>query len=367
MLKVQHFQVFSLFTLYLVSSFVAFLVGLFIDQGQFSTPVGSLLGGVATLLLIYPAYKVTLARPHQFIAQYGHQLVGKVPHLIFMYIIIIVALILATSNLRELADFLILVYLSGTPEWVIVGTFGLCIVYAIRSGIPTIFRAAQGIFIISIGAFLIFPVLVKREVEYNRLPAMFTHLNLHQVLAGAFNMTTLFGAFSFLFLVIPYLQSPEKTYRTLLSTTLTSLIIIMAHLIPILLIFGPDLASNLTYPDLELIRSMRAGSFIETLDPVLMILWLICLYVKISFILYIAVICLTHITGMTDPRPLCLPSTAFCCILSIYFARSQPELNQFMIGGLPPLLFSVEFLIPTVYWISHLVRKDPSYSKGPPN
>lgn len=360
MLKLNQFQILSLFTLYLVSSFVAFLVGLFVEKGQFSTPVGSIIGGFATLLLIYPAYKVTLSRPNQFVVQYGHQIVGRIPHLIFMYIIIAISLILATSNLREMSDFLILVYLPGTPEWGIVGAFGICIVYAIRSGLPTIFRAAQGIFILSIGSFLIFPYLVRSEIDWNMAPALISHLNIKQVAAGTFNMATLFGAISHLFLVIPYVQSPAKIYRPILGAVITSLIIIMAHLIPILLIFGPDLSGNLTYPDLELIRSMRPGSFVETLDPILMILWLVCLFVKISFILYIAVICLTHITGMTDYRPLCLPSTAFCCILSMYFVKSQPELNQFMIGSLPPLLFTMEFFIPTIYWITSLIRKSHS-------
>lgn len=359
-MKLNHFQILSLFTLYLVSTFIAFLVGLFVEQGQFSTPIGSIIGGFTTLLLIYPAYKVTIARPNQFFVQYGHQIVGRVPHHIFMYIIIAVALILATSNLRELSDFLILVYLPGTPEWGIVGAFGICIVYAIRSGLSTIFRVAQGIFILSMGAFLIFPYLVRSEIDWYMAPALITHLNLNQVTSGVINMTTLFGAFSLLFLVIPYIQAPEKIYRPLLGAVITSLIIIMAHLIPILLIFGPDLSGNLTYPDLELIRSMRPVSSVETLDPILMILFLVCLFVKISFILYIAVICLTHITGMTDYRPLCLPSTAFCCILSIYFARSQPELNQFMIGSLPPLLFTIQFFIPTIYWLTSLARKGHS-------
>ncbi|MNJ28824.1 GerAB/ArcD/ProY family transporter [Paenibacillus bouchesdurhonensis] len=356
MQKVTHLQIFAMYSLYIFTVTLAFMMGLFIQKSHFSTPVSLIAGGLLSIVLLYPAYKVTVSRPNETIIEYGGSIVGKVPHTIFVGLVAIINLLLASINFRELEDFLIQVYLPGTPPWVVALLFGICVSYGVRSGIITIFRASLGILLISMLAFIAVPFLVSQAIQIEMLPAFFNQLSLRHVGIGIYNSCSIFGEFAFLFLIMPYIKSPKKVYRTIAITSISSIIIILSHLLPALMILGPDLAANLTYPDLDLVRSLRISSFVETLDPILIVLWLTSLFIKISFMLFIAVYCISLLLKLPDHKSLALPFTAFSCILSPIFVRSQVELNHLLLQGLPPILLFTVFVIPTIYWITNGIK-----------
>ncbi|WMT42867.1 GerAB/ArcD/ProY family transporter [Paenibacillus sp. D2_2] len=86
---------------------------------------------------------------------------------------------------------------------------------------------------------------------------------------------------------MPYLKSPQKTYKNIISALLFSLVIILMHMFFVLLAFGPEITSNMAYPDLELTSFIESGSFLQTVDPILIILWLTGLFIKVSFTIFI--------------------------------------------------------------------------------
>ncbi|MNW38945.1 Spore germination protein YndE [compost metagenome] len=360
-------QIFSLFNLYIFTTLIAFLAGALISGSNYSTPVATLIGSILALLMMYPSYRVGMSRPDQFLSDYGREIVGSTLHTIFIILIVIANFALAAVNLRNLSDFLLMEYLVGTPSWSVILLFCICVAYAVRSGLPTIFRVAQGIFIITAIVFFVIPFLSAAEIEQDMLIALITHLNFKHLGVGTYITTTVFGELAFIYLVFPYLHAPGKLYKTFFTTTISSLFLIFTHLIPILLAFGPDLAANLTYPDMELIRFIRNGSFFETLDPILIILWLTSLFVKIAFTIFIIVSCLSQLTKTKDHKPFTLSVTAFAAVLSLTIARSQPELNEYiLVGGLPILLIT-EFIIPWIYWIVGAFRSPRRANNNQPN
>ncbi|WP_055107874.1 GerAB/ArcD/ProY family transporter [Paenibacillus ihumii] len=364
MQKITHLQIFTMYNIYIFTVIIAFMMGRYIQSSEFTAPVSISAGGLLSILLLYPAYKVTISRPNETIIQYGGDIIGKAPHAVVVVFIAIMNLLLAAINLRELEDFLIQVYLPGTPSWVIAILFGACVAYGTRSGVATIFRASLGFFFISALAIIGTPFMVSQVMHIEVLPALVNRLNLKQMGAGIYDSVIIFGEFAFLFLIMPYIKSPKKSYRTLAITIISSLIIILSHLVPILMIMGPELAANLTYPDLDLVRSLRTGSFIETLDPILIILWLTSLFIKVSFMVFIAIYCISLLLKLPNHKPLALSFTAFACILSILLVRSQIEMNYLLTSGLPPLLIFTEYVIPVIYWMVNGIKSRRSKMKN---
>lgn len=349
-------QIFSLFNLYIFTTLIAFLIGTLISGSNFSSPLATLIGAFLALLLMYPSVRVGMSRPDQFLSDYGREIVGSTLHTIFILLIVISNFLLAAVNLRNLSDFLLMEYLVGTPSWAVILIFCICVAYAVRSGLPTIFRVAQGIFIITAIVFFIIPFLSAAEIENNMLIALVTHLNFRHLGTGIYITTAVFGELAFMYLVFPYLHAPEKLFKTFFATTVSALLLIFTHLIPILLAFGPELAGNLTYPDMELIRFIRNGSFFQTLDPILIILWLTSLFVKIAFTIFIIVSCLSQLTKTKDHKAFTLSATAFAAVLSMSLAHSQPELNEYIMVIAFPFLLFTELFIPWIYWIVGAIR-----------
>ncbi|WP_044478825.1 GerAB/ArcD/ProY family transporter [Paenibacillus antibioticophila] len=354
--KVTNMSVFSLFNLYSFTTIIAFMLCLLLDGSAFSTPAATIAGAILGCMMAYPAYKVGMSRPGEFLGNYGHELVGKIPHYTFMIYFLIVNLIITTIDLRQLSDFLLAEYLNGTPGWAIVFIFMICLAYVVYCGIETIFLVAQGIFLINALIFLIIPFFAYQELEMEMFNAFVTHLQLKDFSFGMIKIILMFGQLGFLFLLFPYLKKPEKTFRTFVFTACSATVILLAHVISVLLTFGPELAANLMYPAMDLVRFVRVGSFIETFDPILIILFLTSVFVKISFNLFLCVLCLSHITGVKECKSFALPVSAFVGAYSLVVIQTQPELVDFLEYEFIFILVVAEFLIPWLYWIMLLIR-----------
>lgn len=356
-------QIYRLFSLHLITTMTAFMLGTMLAESSYNGPLGTVLGAVFGLLIAFPAYKLGKRRPGKFFSMYGSEIVGKWLHTVLILFMISANLLIAIVNFWEMADFLVEFYLSTTPVWVITAMCGLCIGYTARSGAIVIFRAAEGVFFISLISFFLIPLFVSSNFDVHTARAFITHFSMAEAWPAAYYSMSIYGEMSFIIFVFPYLASSSRTFRSMFWAGLTSAIVVLCHILPLLFIFGPDLSANLAYPDLEMVRYMRSGSFLETLDPALIALWLVSIFVKISFVLFVASLALTHLLGLKDNKPFVFPLTALIGILSLILASSNVQFNKFMKGGLLTLLITAE-LVPLLYLIVDALRRSWSKPKG---
>ncbi|BFT72438.1 hypothetical protein PAENIP36_38800 [Paenibacillus sp. P36] len=82
-------------------------------------------------------------------------------------------------------------------------------------------------------------------------------------------------------------------------------------MISTILLFGPELTENLSSPTLEVIRYTRLGSFLENLDPLLLVFWINSMFLKVSLFLYVAVSSVTHTFGLKDHKPFTYATATF--------------------------------------------------------
>ncbi|WMT42868.1 GerAB/ArcD/ProY family transporter [Paenibacillus sp. D2_2] len=197
MQKISSLQIFSLFTVSMYTTFTAFLENSLASASGFSSLLSTLLAALLACLLLYPAIKVTKSRSDEFIINYGHELVGKWLHTILVIIVILTNALLGAATLRQMSDFLLSEYLVGTPSWAILLIFSLVAAYAVYSGLSTIFRAAQGIFLLSVLSNFLIPILASGEINKPMLPAFLTHINPVELGSGIYLNISLFGEISF--------------------------------------------------------------------------------------------------------------------------------------------------------------------------
>jgi spore germination protein KB len=348
-------QLFKLFALHLFSTMIAFMLGVMLQSSGYNAPVGILAGAALGLVFSYFGYKLGLRRPNQFFIEYGRDIVGKWLHYPLLLFIALSNLVIAIINFWELQDVLTQFYLVSTPPWAIVSLCALCIAYTVRFGAKSVFRAAEGLFFISLLSFLIIPFLVSENFKWFAGMGIVTHFSLREMWPSAYCTSSVFGEMSFVLLIFPYLKNPEKSFRSLLASGSVAAIVVFLHIVPLLLIFGPELSANLNFPELELLRFMRTGSFLETLDPALIALWLISIFVKLGFIVLIISLMLARSCRLTDARPFVFPITAFIAIVSLVIVKSNIQFKSLMSGGLLTM-FAISELIPIFYYVVDSIR-----------
>jgi spore germination protein KB len=353
--QVSQSQLYMLFTQYLFTTMLGFRLTALVTEAGFSSWIPLLIGAICGLAITYVSFRVAIKRPTAFFATYGKYIVGKWLHYPLISIMIFTSLFSAAFVLRELQDFLVEVYLPETPDWAVTALISICIAYAVRSGVHAIFRCAQGIFFLTILGMLMIPVFVVRDMNFQMTIAFFQHIQQDKLGTASYLVTALFGEMSFTLFLFPYFSHPQKSFKSLGWAVITSLFIILTSLISTLLVFGPHLTSELIYPELELIRFIRAGSFLENLDPVLIAVWLTSLFIKISLFLFISVIALTHSFSLQDHKPFALSMTAIMVGLSLFMARSKMELAHLTNTGMVSLLLVAE-VIPVLYFVVDWTR-----------
>ncbi len=162
--------------------------------------------------------------------------------------------------------------------------------------------------------------------------------------------------------IFPYIHNSGKTFRSLLWSSAASIYFIEMSFLLCLLLFGPHVSAQLTYPVLEMIRFIRIGGFLENLDPIVVAIWLSSLFVKISILLYIPVFITAQLFRLKDTRPLTFSFGAIMLGLSMHIVDNSIEHNQFLLHAWPTFALVMECL-PLLYWIMSVIKKKRSNVK----
>ena len=364
--KVTQGQVFKLIAIQLFTTLIAFLSSNIVILGGYNGPLSVVFGYILALVIIYPMIVLARRRPDEFFVIYGKDIVGKWLHPLFILFMTMALIYIAIINMWQLSDFLIQFYLIGTPTWVIITMCALIIAYIAYSGVTTVFRAAEGLFPIVIVAFLSIPLFVSENIRWYMANALINHLDFIHTWPAAYTSAAIFGEVVFIIFIIPHVTMDQKIFKIIGSAGGVAVVTIMCHLIPLLLIFGPDLDGNFNYPDLELLRFMRSGSFLETLDPLLIILWVICIFIKISFIMYVVATVISQMLGLKESRPIVLPVVATVSLMSLVMVKSSAQFLELETAGFATMLIFAE-LVPILYLVVDLIRfgkKKPAKQGG---
>lgn len=352
---VSQLQVYMLFSQYLFTTLLGFLINTLAEKAGFASWLSLIAGAAGGTAITYLSYRLGMRRPKQFFGHYANTLVGRWVHYPLVALMIFSFLFSASFVLRELQDFICDVYLPDTPDWAVASILGICVAYGVRSGIKTLFQAAQGIFFLSILGVIVIPFFVGNAVNLDMAVALTNHFEASGIWNGTYFVMALYGQMSFIVFLIPYLANPRHTMKSIGWAVVTSVIVVLANLIPTLLIFGPKLAANMKYPELELISYVRIGSFLENLDPLLIAVWLSSLFIKISLFVFVSVIALTHTFGLNDHKPFSFSMTATMIVICLFMARSGPERAQLLNHGEMTFLLVTE-LIPVIYLAADFIR-----------
>jgi spore germination protein KB len=265
-------------------------------------------------------------------------------------------------DLWKIQDFLLQFYLLDTPPFIVIMLCGLCTAYTARFGVKSVFRAAEGLFYISMLSFIIIPFLVQSNVEWFLIQGFLTQFDLRSAWQDGYYIGSIFGETALIIYIYPYLSKPERTPKTVIYLKAITVLLIVIHLIIIILVIGPDLAANLNYPELEMIRLIRSGSYLETLDPIIIALWLISIFIKMSFMLLISGQIIAKIFKLKHDESMVYPLATIVGVAAICLAKSPLQFIVFNSSAVTACFYIIE-CIPLLYYAVDLIR-GKSMKKG---
>ncbi|TCZ74010.1 spore gernimation protein [Paenibacillus albiflavus] len=269
--------------------------------------ISALIGLAVGLVIISLFCKVGKLYPQLNLIESIQQIFGKWVGTIVSFVFLTYPFLSAVTHIRETGDFIVTEIMPETPIQAILILWSCVFTMAVQLGLEVIGRIGEIFFPWVMFLFLIFIVFLLSEIKIDNIKP-FLENGLRPVIHGSLTFT----AFSFMELVgflmiFPYVKHPNKIQKGFIQGALIGGITLVILIVISILVLGPDLTARSTYSSYTLAMKVRIGSFLERVEIILAIMWILTTFFKIVLNIYIVNLGLAHLLKLSEYRVLIFP------------------------------------------------------------
>ncbi|UII57705.1 endospore germination permease [Cytobacillus spongiae] len=265
------------------------------------SPIWASTIGFLTLWIVMSLFKLF---PKKTYSQICEQALGKIPGKLLGFLYFYFFVYVTGQITRSYAEFLIGVFFPKTPISVIIISMLFLSAITIKGGLEVVARCAQIIFPIFFFSIFIIMILLSPQIHLlNVLPIM--ENGILPSLKGAIVPQVWFGEIFIIIFLLPYLSDVKKHKKWGIITVLFVLFTFIMINLTVLFILGPNTGG--VYPFLETARFVNIANFIDNLDALIMAIWILGLFVKITVFYYVTVVSAAQWLNISDYKPIIWP------------------------------------------------------------
>ncbi|EGK12496.1 spore germination protein [Desmospora sp. 8437] len=271
-----------------------------------SAPLTVILGSLLALAGLLTWVVLGMRYPRQSVFRYGESLIGRWPARFFHLCLLLLFAVLTALAAREFGEVVITYILRRTPVEVTV------LVMLVLAALPTrndlnSFAYIQLFYLplILVPLPVILVTALKDSEVYYVQP--FWSGDLPGILGGMLGVAGLFQAGLILTAVMPAMRKPRQAKKAVLwSVGVTGGIYLMVVTV-VLAFFGEAEARLILWPTMEFSKAVVfPGDFLERLDALFLVAWVIAVFTTLFSGYYLTVHGLAHLFRLRDHRPLSL-------------------------------------------------------------
>lgn len=282
-MKIKNWEFYSFIFFIMQACLIGFTIDdllFLLDNNAWIIPIiGSFIGYF--LLKIY----LFIFNSNKKITDLIYQLFNKKISILLILIILILIILIMNSVFLMLINFISNEYLYDTPPLFIIILITTTILYVIHNKTNALFRTSLILFYLIIIIFTIVTAGLIRQIDFYNLKPWF-NFKISNLLVATFNylMYTTAPLFIIAFYKKKDIQkvTDKGIIKTYFFSHLTSFIIIFT----LVAVLGPHLAKLYQFPGYHILKRTFAGAFIERLEKILAIYWIISMIVPIIFLGY---------------------------------------------------------------------------------
>jgi len=285
-------------------------------------PLVALLPG---LLYSYTYYLLIRHSPYPFPQMFEYYW-GKPVGLFISLLYVLYFVLYASTTLRTFIDFELAAINPLQPFSVLLAGIILVALYGIRKGILPTIRALESLFILV----LAFEIFILMGSLPNIYWANFASLLPVEPLAILYDalLFSRYYAFGMIILLFAHgLSDREHSLGLFNKAQLTVGILISLVIIAILGTVG-ELAEGMPYANFSMVRIISLGEFIQNLDALFVVIWLIAVFASFFIFWSGSLLTLQQALRLKDYRPFGLASAYIIAITALSVANNSQEFLQ---------------------------------------
>lgn len=227
---------------------------------------------------------------------------------------------------RIISDFMATQIMPETPIDAVHILFLSIIFMSLRLGLETVARASEIFLPWFVLLFVGLVLFLIPQVDVEELQPFFAD-GIKPVLRGSiFSATNPYIELVPMLMIFPYVNRTEKLRKHLLAGAFLAGIVLVIMIALSILVLGADFTSRNMYPSYTLAKQISIGHFIERLEAIMAIMWIITVFVKASIFTYLLQLGLAQLLKLRDPRVLAFPLVFIIAGSATAFA---PDITKF--------------------------------------
>ncbi|MDD9271217.1 endospore germination permease [Paenibacillus sp. GCM10023248] len=316
------------------------------------TPI---LAAIAGIITVYVMYRLFLKFPELTFIQYTESILGTYAGKTLSAFFLFSFLFTNGLVLREYGEFVIGSFLQETPMAVVIfGMVAVC-AYVLYEGIEVLARSSQilvpaAVLIIFFMVVLLIPDLHPKEM----FPIMGN--GPLPLLVGSLVPASWFTQFYILTFLFPLINRKEHILTWCFISVGSVMFTLLVINLTILLLFGP-LTVQFNYAFLVAVRYISIADFMEHAESLLMAIWIIGMFVKISLIYYATVLGTAQWLGLPDYKALIVPVGILIILFSFWVSPNFEELKRTLGTTIPFLGMLTQLGIPCALLLAASFRR----------
>ncbi|MGE7950970.1 GerAB/ArcD/ProY family transporter, partial [Lysinibacillus xylanilyticus] len=258
----------------------------------------------------------------------------------------------AGQLLYFIGNFMSTEVMPETPSMAFSLLFAIIIIYAAFQGIEVFARLAEILFPMFILILIIFAVCTSPLINFENVQPIL-ETSKKSIFISVIRFMSIFSfPLAVLLILYPSAVNVHKSAQKgfYIGTFIGGIVLIIIVTLCIL-VLGPSLTSNRTFPSYALAQRVSIGNFLQRVEVIMAAMWVISIFIKTFMYFYASVIGIAQICKIKDHRPLIVPLgmivIGFSQIIHPNIVHSNTYNNEIwpLFSGLFAILLPIVLLI----------------------
>lgn len=304
--------------------------------------------GVSLGLLFISFFNYFSTRfPNMTLIECIQKVFGKWVGTLFSLYFIFFSLISASDVLFYVGNFISTQILVNTPIEIINILFACTILFGMRLGLATLARTAEILFSVFIVLFFVFCIFLFPQSDYDHFKPIFEN-GLKPILKGSITYvgTAVLPLFGLLMIYPAQVTNPMEAQKgfiigSFLGGVVSCLVIFLS-----IAILGVPLSEMSSFPSYLLTKKIDVGNFIQRVEAIMAIMWLLTIFFKMTMYFYGFVVGIAQVCSITNYRPLLLPCGLIWVTYSIIVYPNTVYMGIFDSEIFLPFAITIGIILP---------------------
>lgn len=314
-----------------------------------------ILASMIGFMIVFITIKLHKFYPEQTVIQFSEQIIGRIPGKVISFFIILFYLEGTGEITRGYAEFIVGTFLYQTPISVVIISMVLLCAVAVYGGLEVIGRITQLFFPIFIIPLFILILLLSPDFETgNILPVL--EKGMIPPVKGAIPLSGWFSEFFIMIFLLPQLTDKKKGMKHGMMTVLFVMTTLVIVNFTVFFVLGPTTASKV-YPLMNASRYISYADFLENLDSIIMAVWIIGIFIKISVFYYVSAIGIAQLLNLTDYRPIIWPIGILIVEFGFWGLPNTMVYGHYDVKAWPFYANFIQVIIPLTLLLIAIIKK----------